>query len=95
MALPRALPWRGGPSEQGHRARGLTFVAGCPGLVAVVAGDAQDPLLDGREPRGPAGEVLHRARPFQVLLDGLVHHQVLELTELRADVGQSPRADVR
>lgn len=75
--------------------RGLTFVARRPGLVAVVAGDAQDPLLDGREPRGPASEVLHRARPFQVLLDRLVHHQVLELPELGTDVRQSPGTDVR
>ena len=74
---------------------GLTFVARRPGLVAVVAGDAQDPLLDGREPHGPAGEVLHRARPFQILLNRLVHHQVFELPELGADVGQSPGADVR
>lgn len=73
----------------------LTFVARRPGLVTVVAGDTQDPLLDGREPRGPAGEVLHRARPFQVLFDRFVHHQVLELPELGTDVGQSPGADIR
>lgn len=51
-----------GPAEgggDGGGGGGLTFVARCPGLVAVVAGDAQDPLLDGREPHGPAGEVLH------------------------------------
>ena len=36
----------------------MTFVARRPGLVAVVAGDAQDPLLDGREPHGPAGALM-------------------------------------
>lgn len=76
------------------RAGGLTFVAGGPGLVAVVAGDTEDPLLDGGEPHGSAGEVLHGARPLQVFFDGLVHHQVLQLPQLRADVGQPPGADI-
>lgn len=68
-----------GPGNGAGREGGgcLTFVARRPGLVAVVAGDAQNPL-DGREPHGPAGEVLHRARPFQILLNRLVHHQVFE-----------------
>lgn len=82
-------------TQEIRRWRGLTFVARCPGLVAIVAGDSQDPLLDGREPHGPARKVLHRARPFQILLNRLVHHQVFELPELGADVRQSPGADVR
>lgn len=75
---------------QSGRAECLTFVARRPGLVAVVAGDAQNSVLNGSEPRRPAGEVLHRARPFQILFNRLVHHQVLELPELGADVRQSP-----
>lgn len=83
LATPHARP-----------CRGLTFVAGGPGLVAVVAGDAEDALLDGGEPHGRAGEVFHGAGPLQVLFNGLVHHQVLELPQLRADVGQPPGADI-
>lgn len=100
MVLPSALPWllsQAGrpPGVRGDYIGGLTFVARRPGLVAIVACDAQDPFLNGRESHWPASEVLHGARPFQILLDGLVHHQELKLPELRADVGQSPRADVR
>lgn len=100
MDHPCALPWQlciwqGEHQGPGNYVGGLTFVAGCPGLVAIVACDAQDALLDGCESHRSTGEVLHRAGPFQILLDSLVYDQVLELPELRADVGQSPRADVR
>lgn len=95
-ALPLLLYLCQGDHQRAGELRGsLTFVARRPGLVAIVACDAQDPFLDGRESHWPASEVLHGSRPFQILLDRLVHHQVLKLPELRADVGQSPRADVR
>ena len=67
----------------------LTLVTRTPRLVSIVAGDAQNPLLYGR-----AVDVLHGAGGLQVLLDGLVHHQVLELSELRADVGKPSGAHV-
>lgn len=89
---PGTCPLLAAPHAQ--LCRRLTFVAGGPGLVAVVAGDTEDPLLDRGEPHGSAGEVLHRAGPLQVLFDGLIHHQVLQLPQLRADVGEPPGADI-
>lgn len=77
------------PPTQSSQACKLTGVAGTPGLVTIIASDPQDPLLDGR-----AVDVLHWARGLEVLLDGLVHHQVLELSELRADVRKPSGAHV-
>lgn len=67
----------------------LTVVAGTPGLVSIIACDSQYPLLYGR-----AVDVLHRAGGLEVLFDGLVHHQVFELSELRADVRKPSGAHV-
>ena len=67
----------------------LTLVARTPGLVSIIPGDPQYPLLYGR-----AVDVLDWAGGLEVLLDGLVHHQVLELSELRADVRKPSGAHV-
>lgn len=68
---------------------GLTLVARAPGLVSIIAGDPEYSLLYGR-----AVDVLHRARSLEILFDGLVHHQVLELSELGADVRKPSGAHV-
>lgn len=70
--------------EKGRK-KALTFIAGSPRLVAVVACNPQDPFLDGCESYGSTGEVFH-GPPFHILLDRLIHHQIFELPELRADV---------
>lgn len=67
----------------------LTIVACTPRLVSIIAGDSQYSLLYGR-----AVDVLHRAGRLEVLFDGLVHHQVLELSELGADVRKPSGAHV-
>ncbi len=61
----------------------LTLINGIPRLVAIIARDSQDPLLDGR-----AVDVLNWSRWLQVLFNRFVHHQVLQLAECGADVGQ-------
>lgn len=67
----------------------LTIVACTPGLISIIAGDSQYPLLYGR-----AVDVLDWAGGLEVLFDGLVHHQVLELSELGADVRKPSGAHV-
>lgn len=67
----------------------LTLVARTPGLISIVTGDPQYSLLYGR-----AVDVLNWAGGLEVLFDGLVHHQVLELSELRADVRKPSGAHV-
>lgn len=73
-----------------YKVHKLTLVARTPRLVSIVAGDSQDPFLYGR-----AVDVLDRAGGLKVLFDGLVNHQVLELSELRADVRKPSGAHVR
>lgn len=67
----------------------LTLVARTPRLISIVAGDPQYALL-----YGCAVDVLHWARRFKVFLNCLVHHQVLELSELRANVRKPSGAHV-
>ncbi len=67
----------------------LTSIARTPGLISIIAGDSQYSLLYGR-----AVDVLNWAGGLEILFDGLVHHQVLELSELRADVRKPSGAHV-
>ena len=68
----------------------LTIVDCVPRLVSIIAGDSQYSLL-----YRCTVDVFDRPGGLQVLLDGLVHHQVLELSELGADVRQPSGAHVR
>lgn len=67
----------------------LTLVARTPRLISIIAGDPQYSLFYGR-----AVDVFNWAGRLEVLFDGLVHHQVLELSELRADVRKPSGAHV-
>lgn len=71
------------------RVNWLTFVACTPRLISIIAGDSQYSLL-----YGCAVDVLNWAGGLEVLFDGLVHHQVLELPELRADIRKPSGAHV-
>lgn len=58
-------------------------------MISIIAGDPQYSLF-----YGGAVDVLNGAGGLEVLFDGLVHHQVLELSELRADVRKPSGAHV-